>query len=67
MNIRLMFDSCFKYETLIRFDFGQRMTHRDRRIIQARESVLTTPLMSVFLRKLRHDRAETYKEVYSQM
>ena len=50
-NIRLMFDSCFKYETLIRFDFGQRMTHRDRRIIQARESVLTTPLMSVFLTK----------------
>ena len=48
---RLMFDSCFKYETLIRFDFGQRMTHRDRRIIQARESVLTTPLMSVFLTK----------------
>ena len=37
------FDSCFKYETLVRFDFGQRMTHRDRRIIQARESVLTTP------------------------
>ena len=51
MNIRLMFDSFFKYETLIRFDFGQRMTHRDRRIIQARESVLTTPLMSVFLTK----------------
>ena len=55
MNIRfscrLMFDSCFKYETLIRFDFGQRMTHRDRRIIQARGSVLTTPLMSVFLTK----------------
>ena len=51
MNICLMFDSCFKYETLIRFDFGQRMTHRDRRIIQARESVLTTPLMSVFLTK----------------
>ena len=36
MNIRLMFDSCFKYETLIRFDFGKQMTHRDRRIIQAR-------------------------------
>ena len=36
MNLRLMFDSCFKYETLIRFDFGQRMTHGDRRIIQAR-------------------------------
>ena len=35
-------DSCFKYETLIRFDFGQQMTHRDRRIIQARESVVTT-------------------------
>ena len=51
MNIRLMFDSCLKYETLIRFDFGQRMTHRDRRIIQARGSVLTTPLMSVFLTK----------------
>ena len=51
MNIRLMFESCFKYETLIRFDFGQRMAHRDRRIIQARESVLTTPLMSVFLTK----------------
>ena len=51
MNIRLMFDSCFKYETLIRFDFGQRMTHRDWRIIQARGSVLTTPLMSVFLTK----------------
>ena len=67
MNIRLMFDSCFKYETLVRFDFGQRMTHRDRRIIQAGESVVTTPLMSVFLRKLRHDRAETYKEMYSQM
>ena len=45
------FDSCFKYETLIRFDFGQRMTHRDRRIIQAKGSVLTTPLMSVFLTK----------------
>ena len=30
------FDSCFKYETLIRFDFGKQMTHRDRRIIQAR-------------------------------
>ena len=45
MNIRLMFDSCFKYETLIRFDFGQRMTHCDRRIIQARGSVLTTPLI----------------------
>ena len=27
------FDSCFKYETLIHFDFGRRMTHRDRRII----------------------------------
>ena len=67
MNIRLMFDSCFKYETLIRFDFGQRMTHRDRRIIQARESVLTTPLMSVFLTKYSSDRAETYKEVYTQM
>ena len=39
MNILLMFDSCFKYETLIRFDFGQRMTHCDRRIIQARESL----------------------------
>ena len=51
MNIRLMFDSCFKYETLIRFDFGKQMTHSDRRIIQARESVLTTPLMSVFLAK----------------
>ena len=51
MNIRLMFDSCFKYETLIRFDFGQRMTHRDRRIIQAKGSVLTTPLISVFLTK----------------
>ena len=51
MNIRLMFDACFKYETLIRFDFGQPMTHGDRRIIQARESVVTTPLMSVFLRK----------------
>ena len=51
MNIRLMFDSRFKYETLIRFDFGQRMTHRDRCIIQARGSVLTTPLMSVFLTK----------------
>ena len=50
-NIRLMFDSCFKYETLIRFDFGQRMTHRDRRIIQAKGSVLTTPLMSVCLTK----------------
>ena len=50
-NIRLMFDSCFKYETLIRFDFGQRMTHRDRRIIQAKGSMLTTPLMSVFLTK----------------
>ena len=48
---RLMFDSCFKYETLIRFDFGQRMTHRDWRIIQAKGSVLTTPLMSVFLTK----------------
>ena len=48
---RLMFDSCFKYETLIRFDFGKQMTHRDRRIIQPRESVLTTPLMSVFLAK----------------
>ena len=45
------FDVSFKYETLIRFDFGQRMPHRDRRIIQARESVLTTPLMSVFLTK----------------
>ena len=33
MNIRLMFDACFKYETLIRFDFGQRMTHRDRNYI----------------------------------
>ena len=51
MNIRLMFDSCFKYETLIRFDFGKQMTHRYRRIIQARESVVTTPLMSVFLTK----------------
>ena len=51
MNIRLMFDSCFKYETLIRFDFGQRMTHRDRRIIQVRRSVVPTPLMSVFLTK----------------
>ena len=51
MNIRLMFDSCFKFETLIRFDFGQRITHRDRRIIQARGSMLTTPLMSVFLTK----------------
>ena len=51
MNILLIFDSCFKYETLIRFDFGQRMTHRDRRIIQARGSVLTTPLMNVFLTK----------------
>ena len=48
---RLMFDSCFKYEPLIRFDFGQRMTHRDWRIIQAKGSVLTTPLMSVFLTK----------------
>ena len=65
MNIRLMFDACFKYETLIRLDFGQRMTHRDRCIIQARESVLTTPLMSVL--NSDHDRAETYKEVYSQM
>ena len=46
MNIRLMFDSCFKYETLIGFDFGQRMTHRDRRIIQAKGSVLTTPLIN---------------------
>ena len=36
MNIRLMYNSCFKYKTLIRFDFGQRMTRRDRRIIQAR-------------------------------
>ena len=51
MNIRLMFESCFKYETLIRFDFGQRMTHRERGIIQAKGSVLTTPLMSVFLTK----------------
>ena len=51
MNIRLMFDACFKHETLIRFDVGQRMTHRYRRIIQARGSVLTTPLMSVFLTK----------------
>ena len=51
MNIRLMFDSCFKYETLIRFDFGKQMTHRERGIIQARGSVLTTPLMSVFLTK----------------
>ena len=51
MNIRLMFESCFKYETLIRFDFGQRMTRRDRRIILAKGSVLTTPLMSVFLTK----------------
>ena len=51
MNIRLMFDSCFKYETLIRFDFGQRMIHRDRRIIQAKGSVPTTPLMGVFLTK----------------
>ena len=51
MNIRLMYNSCFKYETLIRFDFGQRMTHRDRRIIQAKGSVLTTPLISVFLTK----------------
>ena len=51
MNIRLMFDSCFKYETLIGFDFRQRMTHRERGIIQARGSVLTTPLMSVFLTK----------------
>ena len=51
MNIRLMFDSCLKYETLIRFDFGQRMTHRDWRIIQAKGSVLTTLLMSVFLTK----------------
>ena len=51
MNIRLMFDACFKYKTLICFDFGQRMTHRDRRIIQAKGSVLTTPLMSVFLTK----------------
>ena len=53
MNIRLMFDSCFKCETLIGFDFGQRMTHRDRCIIQARESVITTPSMSVFLTKYR--------------
>ena len=30
----MMFDSCFKFETLIRFDFGQRMTHRDRRIFR---------------------------------
>ena len=44
MNIRLMFDSCFKYETLIRFDFGKRMTHRDLRIIQAMGSVVETPL-----------------------
>ena len=51
MKILLIFDSCFKYETLIRFDFGQRMTHRDRRIIQARGSVLTTPSMNVFLTK----------------
>ena len=51
MNLRLMFDSCFKYETLIRFDFGQRMTHGDRRIIQARRSVVPFPLMSVFLTK----------------
>ena len=28
MNIRLVFDFCFKYETLIRFDSGQR-THHD--------------------------------------
>ena len=51
MNIRLMFDSCFKCQTLIRLDFGQRMTHPDRRIIQAKGSMLTTPLMSVFLTK----------------
>ena len=51
MNIRLMFDSRFKYETLIRVDFGKRMTHRDRRIIQAIGSVVPTPLMSVFLTK----------------
>ena len=50
MNIRLMLDSCFKYETLIGFDFGQR-THRDRRIIQAIGSVVPTPLMIVFLTK----------------
>ena len=43
MNIRLMFDSCYKYETLIRFDFGKRMTHRDLRIIQSMGSVVPTP------------------------
>ena len=42
MNIRVVFDFCFKYETLIRFDFGQR-THRDLRIIQVRRSVVPTP------------------------
>ena len=50
MNIRLVFDFCFKYETLIRFDFGQQ-THRDWCIIQVRRSVVPTPLMSVFLTK----------------